>query len=279
MPDGSILLKLRGSLGQALIHPAVVGRSVKIQQMHYLPKNTIENLINNTNSVIAGIDNSNGKYNTLEDQGTILGEIKNDNGTITKLENVNSGTITGKIISNGNSNIGTIMNAGIINSSHTMNDSDIQNASNDAISLDTISNVVTAISNSGSINGNVRVAGNSEVDLIQNSKIIAGCIILEGGRIGNINNTNGAIANCMHFSGGASVGGLNNDGTISGTITNNSGNITVNNSGSISGITTSNGGNTNISNGGFKNSGGNIGLITNQPPGGLQRGLCRQRAL
>ena len=135
--------------------------------------------------------------------------------------NINNGTITGQIISNGSSNIGTIINEGVINSSHTMNDSDIQNASNDAISLDTISNVVTAISNSGSINGNVRVAGNSEVDLIQNSKVIAGCIILEGGRIGKINNTNGATANCMSFSNGASVDNLNNSGTIKDKITNN----------------------------------------------------------
>ena len=229
-------------------------------------KNTIENLLNDKNSVIAEIDNSNGRYDSIQNQGTILGDIKNDNGTITKLENANSGTITGQIISNGNSNIGTIANAGIINSSHTMNDSDIQNASNDAISLNTISNVVTAIANSGSINGNVRVAGNSEVDLIQNSKIIAGCIILEGGRIGNINNTNGAIANCMSFSSGANVENITNEGTVSGTITNNSGSITINNggSGSIGGITTSNGGNTTIINGGMDKPGGNIGAISNK---------------
>ena len=195
-------------------------------------KNTIENLLNDKNSVIAGIDNSKGRYDLIQNQGTILGDIKNDNGTITnlvntnsgtitgninnnngtitKLENANSGTITGQIISNGNSNIGTIINEGVINSSHTMNSGSIQDKTNDAISLDTISNVVTAISNSGSINGNVRVAGNSEVDLIQNSKVIAGCIILEGGRIGNINNTNGAIANCMQFSNGASVDNITN---------------------------------------------------------------------
>ncbi|WP_179858630.1 S-layer family protein, partial [Helicobacter pullorum] len=230
-------------------------------------KNTIENLFNDKNSVIAGIDNSKGRYDLIQNQGTILGNINNNNGTITKLENANNGTITGQIISNGNSNIGTIINAGVINSSHTMNDSDIQNASNDAISLDTISNVVTAISNSGSINGNVRVAGNSEVNVIENSKVIAGCIILEGGRIGKINNTNGAIANCMSFSSGASVGGLNNDGTISGTITNDSGSITVNNggSGSIGGITTSGGGNTTIINGGKDiMKGGHIGTISNK---------------
>ena len=230
-------------------------------------KNTIKNLLNDKNSVIAGIDNSNGRYDLIQNQGTILGDIKNDNGTITNLVNTNNGTITGQIISNGDSNIGTIMNAGVINSSHTMNDSDIQNASNDAISLDTISNVVTAIANSGSINGNVRVAGNSEVDLIQNSKVIAGCIILEGGSIGKINNTNGAIANCMQFSNGANVDNLNNSGTIKDKITNNSGSITIDNSGSIGGITTSNGGTTNISNGGIEGNtvkpGGNIGLITN----------------
>ncbi|STQ88231.1 hypothetical protein [Helicobacter pullorum] len=270
-------------------------------------KNTIENLINDKNSVIAGIDNSNGRYDLIQNQGTILGDIKNNDGTITnlvntnngtitgnidnnngtitnlvntnngtitgninnndgtitKLENTNNGTITGQIISNGDSNIGTIINAGVINSSHTMNDSDIQNASNDAVSLNTITNVVTAISNSGSINGNVRVAGNSEVNLIQNSSTIAGCIILEGGKIGNINNTNGAIANCMSFSNGASVDNLNNSGTIKDKITNNSGNITVNNSGSIGGITTSNGGNTTIINGGMDKPGGNIGAITN----------------
>ncbi|WP_179854166.1 beta strand repeat-containing protein, partial [Helicobacter pullorum] len=229
-------------------------------------KNTIENLFNGTNSVIAGIDNSKGKYNTLENQGTILGNIKNNNGTITNLVNTNNGTITGQIISNGDSNIGTIINEGVINSSHTMNTGSIQDKTNDAISLNTITNVVTAISNSGSINGNVRVAGNSEVDLIQNSKVIAGCIILEGGRIGNINNTNGAIANCMHFSNGASVDNLNNSGTIKDKITNNSGNITVNNSGSgsIGEIITSNGGNTTIINGGMGiMEGGHIGTITN----------------
>ncbi|WP_143421800.1 S-layer family protein, partial [Helicobacter pullorum] len=252
-------------------------------------KNTIKNLLNDKNSVIAGIDNSNGRYDSIKNQGTILGNIdnnngtitnlfnanngtitgniNNNNGTITNLVNANSGTITGQIISNGTSNIGTIINEGVINSSHTMNDSDIQNASNDAISLDTISNVVTAISNSGSINGNVRVAGNSEVNLIQNSKVIAGCIILEGGRIGKINNTNGAIANCMSFSSGASVDNLNNGGTIKDKITNNSGSITIDNSGSIGGITTSNGGNTTIINGGIEGNtikpGGNIGLITN----------------
>ena len=229
-------------------------------------KNTIKNLFNGTKSVIAGIDNSNGRYDLIQNQGTILGDIKNDNGTITNLVNTNNGTITGQIISNGSSNIGTIMNAGVINSSHTIiNNGSIQDTSNDAISLNTISNVVTAIANSGSINGNVRVAGNSEVNVIENSKIIAGCIILDGGKIGNINNTNGAIANCMSFSSGASVDNLNNSGTIKDKITNNSGSITINNGGSgfIGGITTSNGGNTNISNGGFQNSGGNIGLITN----------------
>ena len=228
-------------------------------------KNTIKNLLNDKNSVIAGIDNSNGRYNTLENQGTILGDIKNDNGTITNLVNTNNGTITGQIISNGNSNIGTIINEGVINSSHTMNSGSIQDKTNDAISLDTISNVVTAISNSGSINGNVRVAGNSEVNVIENSKVIAGCIILEGGRIGNINNTNGAIANCMSFSNGASVDNLNNSGTIKDKITNDSGSMTVNNSGSgsIGGITTSNGGTTTIINGGMDKPGGNIGAITN----------------
>ncbi|VEJ06262.1 Uncharacterised protein [Helicobacter pullorum] len=246
-------------------------------------KNTIKNLLNGTNSVIAGIDNSNGRYDSIKNQGTISGDIKNNNGTITNLVNINNGTITGQIISNGNSNIGTIINEGIINSSHTIiNNGSIQNASNDAISLDTISNVVTAISNSGSINGNVRVAGNSQVDLIQNSSTIAGCIILEGGRIGNINNTNGAIANCMHFSSGASVDNLNNSGTIEKSITNDSGSMTVNNSGSIGGITTSNGGTTTainsgsiggittsnggtttIINGGENKPGGNIGAITN----------------
>ncbi|WP_196332201.1 hypothetical protein, partial [Helicobacter pullorum] len=78
-------------------------------------KNTIKELRNDKNSVIAEIDNSNGRYNTLENQGTILGDIKNDNGTITNLVNTNNGTITGQIISNSSSNsennyIGTIIN-------------------------------------------------------------------------------------------------------------------------------------------------------------------------
>ena len=237
-------------------------------------KNTIKELRNDKNSVIARIDNSNGRYDLIQNQGTILGDIKNDNGTITNLVNTNNGTITGQIISNSSSNsennyIGTIINAGVINSSHTMNSGSIQDKTNDAIFLDTISNVVTTISNSGSINGNVRVAGNSEVNVIENSKVIAGCIILEGGRIGKIDNTNGATANCMSFSNGASVDNLNNSGTIKESITNDSGSITINNggSGSIGGITTSNGGNTTIINGGIEGNtvkpGGHIGAISN----------------
>ncbi|WP_179854237.1 beta strand repeat-containing protein, partial [Helicobacter pullorum] len=222
---------------------------------------TISNSItNNANATITSFHNS----------GTINGDINNE-GTITSIDN--SGVITGEIVSGSSgqtSQIDKIINTGTIGTAKTKvatfktlvaSNQNVSSNFNDAISLNTIT--TTEISNGGLVNGNIRVKGQSDIQELNNTNTIDGCIILEGGRIGNINNTNGAIANCMHFSNGADVGGLNNDGTISGTITNNSGNITIDNSGSISGITTSNGGTTNISNGGFKNSGGNIGLITN----------------
>ncbi|KPH50814.1 hypothetical protein HPU229336_00560, partial [Helicobacter pullorum] len=43
-------------------------------------KNTIKNQVNNAGAVIAEIDNSNGKYDTLQNYGTITGNINNNNG-------------------------------------------------------------------------------------------------------------------------------------------------------------------------------------------------------
>ncbi|WP_218836880.1 beta strand repeat-containing protein, partial [Helicobacter pullorum] len=196
---------------------------------------TISNSItNNANATITNFANS----------GTINGNINNE-GTITSIDN--SGVITGEIVSGSSgqtSQIDKIINTGTIGTAKTKvatfktlvaSNQDASSNFNDAISLNTIT--TTEISNGGLINGNIRVKGQSDIQELNNTDTIDGCIILEGGRIGNINNTNGAIANCMSFSNGANVDNLNNDGTISGTITNNSGSITIDNSGSISGIT------------------------------------------
>ncbi|WP_279145401.1 beta strand repeat-containing protein, partial [Helicobacter pullorum] len=218
------------------------------------------NLSNVKDSIITSFNNS----------GTINGDINNE-GTITSINN--SGVITGEIVSGNSgqtSQIDKIINTGTIGTAKTKvatfktlvaSNQDVSSNFSDAISLNTIT--TTEIRNGGLINGNIRVKGQSDIQELNNTNTIDGCIILEGGRIGNINNTNGAIANCMSFSNGANVDNLNNSGTIKESITNDSGNITVNNSGSIGGITTSNGGTTNISNGGFQNPGGNIGFITN----------------
>ncbi|KAB0574241.1 S-layer family protein, partial [Helicobacter pullorum NCTC 12824] len=232
---------------------------------------TTNGTIDNAGIIAGNLSNvSNSTLGTFINSGTINGNINNE-GTITSIDN--SGIITGEIISGSSgqtSQIDKIINTGTIGTAKTKvatfktlvaSNQDASSNFNDAISLNTIT--TTKISNEGLINGNIRVKGQSDIQELNNTDTIDGCIILEGGRIGKINNANGAIADCMSFSNGASVDNLNNDGTVSGTITNNSGNITVNNSGSISGITTSNGGTTNISNGGFQNSGGNIGLITN----------------
>ncbi|WP_179854437.1 beta strand repeat-containing protein, partial [Helicobacter pullorum] len=246
-------------------------KTLTIQNNGTLSFNSKNGNVNNLGTIAGNLSNvSNSTLGTFINSGTINGNINNE-GTITSINN--SGVITGEIVSGSSgqtSQIDKIINTGTIGTAKTKvatfktlvaSNQNVSSNFNDAISLNTIT--TTEISNGGLVNGNIRVKGQSDIQELNNTNTIDGCIILEGGRIGNINNTNGAIANCMHFSNGADVGGLNNDGTISGTITNNSGNITIDNSGSISGITTSNGGTTNISNGGFKNSGGNIGLITN----------------
>ena len=220
------------------------------------------NLANVKDSIITNFANS----------GTINGNINNE-GTITSIDN--SGVITGEIVSGSSgqtSQIDKIINTGTIGTAKTKvatfktlvaSNQDVSSNFSDAISLNTIT--TTEISNGGLINGNIRVKGQSDIQELNNTDTIAGCIILEGGRIGKINNTNGATANCMSFSSGANVDNISNSGTIKDKITNNSGSITIDNGGSgfIGGITTSNGGTTNISNGGFQNSGGNIGFITN----------------
>ena len=208
-------------------------------------------------------------YNTSKETIVALGngkgatiEAVNNTGNINII--TNDGTINGQITSQNNSEIKEIFigENGIVNAKGTLDSNNMQDTSNDAVSLDTIN--TTLIHNQGTIKGNVRVVGQgSVIGEINNQDTISGCILADGGKIGKINNTNGAIANCMSFSNGANVDNLNNSGTIKESITNNSGNITIDNSGSIGGITTSNGGTTNISNGGFQNSGGNIGLITN----------------
>ncbi|WP_286030526.1 hypothetical protein, partial [Helicobacter pullorum] len=229
-------------------------------------------------------------YNTSKETIVALGngkgatiEAVNNTGNINII--TNDGTINGQITSQNNSEIKEIFigENGIVNAKGTLDSSNMQDKSNDAVSLDTIN--TTLIHNQGTIQGNVRVVGQgSVIGEITNQDTISGCILVDGGRIGNINNTNGAIANCMSFSSGASVDNLNNSGTIEKSITNDSGSITVNNSGSgfiggittsnggtttainsgsIGGITTSNGGNTTIINGGMDKPGGNIGAISN----------------
>ncbi|STQ87647.1 Uncharacterised protein [Helicobacter pullorum] len=238
----------------------------------------------NNNGIITGDLYNDGHIDTLSNTGTMgtiyntsketIVALGNDKGaTIEAVNNTgniniitNDGTINGQITSQNNSEIKEILigENGIVNAKGTLDSSNMQDTSNDAVSLDTIN--TTLIHNQGTIQGNVRVVGQgSVIGEITNQDTISGCILVDGGRIGNINNTNGAIANCMSFSNGASVDNLNNDGTVSGTITNDSGNITVNNSGSgfIGGITTSNGGNTTIINGGMDKPGGNIGAISN----------------
>ena len=243
---------------------------------------TITNFINS--GTISGNLYNDGHIDTLSNTGT-MGTIYNTsketivalgNGKGATIEAVNNtgniniitndGTINGQITSKNNSEIQEIRigENGIVNAKGTLDSNDMQNKSNDAVSLDTIN--TTLIDNQGTIKGNVRVVGQgSVIGEITNQDTISGCILVDGGRIGNINNANGAIANCMSFSSGANVDNLNNSGTIKDKITNDSGSITINNggSGSIGGITTSNGGNTTIINGGMDKPGGNIGAISN----------------
>ncbi|WP_230846918.1 hypothetical protein, partial [Helicobacter pullorum] len=180
--------------------------------------NVKDSIITNFNNsgIITGDLYNDGHIDTLSNKGT-MGTIYNTsketivalgNGKGATIEAVNNtgniniitndGTINGQITSQNNSEIKEIFigENGIVNAKGTLDSSNMQDKSNDAVSLDTIN--TTLIHNQGTIKGNVRVVGQgSVIGEINNINTISGCILVDGGRIGNINNTNGAIANCM----------------------------------------------------------------------------------
>ena len=124
-------------------------------------KNTIKNQVNNAGAVIAEIDNSNGRYDTLQNYGTITGNINNNNGTITNLFNTNSGTIGGNI-DNSNGIIENFENSGTIvgNITNSLGNITIDNKESGFIGgIITSNGGITNISNSA--NGNIGVITNN----------------------------------------------------------------------------------------------------------------------
>ncbi|WP_179854225.1 beta strand repeat-containing protein, partial [Helicobacter pullorum] len=124
-------------------------------------KNTIKNQVNNAGAVIAEIDNSNGRYDTLQNYGTITGNINNNNGTITNLVNANSGTIGGNI-DNSNGIIENFENSGTIvgNITNSLGNITIDNKESGFIGgIITSNGGITNISNSA--NGNIKVITNN----------------------------------------------------------------------------------------------------------------------
>ncbi|VEJ07277.1 Uncharacterised protein [Helicobacter pullorum] len=124
-------------------------------------KNTIKNQVNNAGAVIAEIDNSNGRYDTLQNYGTITGNINNNNGTITNLFNANSGTIGGNI-DNSNGIIENFENSGTIagNITNSLGNITIDNKESGFIGeIITSNGGITNISNSA--NGNIGVITNN----------------------------------------------------------------------------------------------------------------------
>ncbi|WP_166648764.1 hypothetical protein, partial [Helicobacter pullorum] len=88
-------------------------------------------------------------------------EAVNNTGNINII--TNDGTINGQITSQNNSEIKEILigENGIVNAKGTLDLSNMQDKSNDAVSLDTIN--TTLIDNQGTIKGNVRVVGQGSV--------------------------------------------------------------------------------------------------------------------
>ncbi|WP_040499699.1 beta strand repeat-containing protein, partial [Helicobacter pullorum] len=124
-------------------------------------KNTIKNQVNNAGAVIAEIDNSNGRYDTLQNYGTITGNINNNNGTITNLVNANSGTIGGNI-DNSNGIIENFENSGTIagNITNSLGNITIDNKESGFIGeIITSNGGITNISNSA--NGNIKLITNN----------------------------------------------------------------------------------------------------------------------
>ncbi|WP_230846897.1 hypothetical protein, partial [Helicobacter pullorum] len=173
-------------------------KTLTIQNSGTLSFESTNGTIDNAGTIVGNLSNvSNSTLGTFINSGTINGDINNE-GTITSIDN--SGVITGEIVSGSNgqtSQIDKIINTGTIGTAKTKvatfktlvaSNQDASSNFSDAISLNTIT--TTEISNGGLINGNIRVKGQSDIQELNNTDTIAGCIILEGGRIGNINNTN-----------------------------------------------------------------------------------------
>ncbi|QOQ98629.1 hypothetical protein [Helicobacter winghamensis] len=204
--------------------------------------------IDNKGTIQEAIKLENGTIGDITNSGTITNGITASNGTINKITNSDSGTISKEISISSNANVGAISNSGTIQEAIRLNSgilTALSNAKNATIKEVNISNnsKVGNITNEGtitngitidkaSLEGNITNSGNlSKID-VNNGGNITGNItysnnakgnltIKEGGKVAGafINEKNSTFNDAIKVEKNASLGGVVNKGTFSGSLT------------------------------------------------------------
>ncbi|WDL79948.1 hypothetical protein IP358_01220 [Helicobacter winghamensis ATCC BAA-430] len=204
--------------------------------------------IDNKGTIQEAIKLENGTIGDITNSGTITNGITASNGTINKITNSDSGTISKEINISSNANVGAISNSGTIQEAIRLNSgilTALSNAKNATIKEVNISNnsKVGNITNEGtitngitidkaSLEGNITNSGNlSKID-VNNGGNITGNItysnnakgnltIKDGGKVAGafINEKNSTFNDAIKVENNASLGGVVNKGTFSGSLT------------------------------------------------------------
>ncbi|WDL73370.1 hypothetical protein [Helicobacter winghamensis] len=204
--------------------------------------------IDNKGTIQEAIKLENGTIGDITNSGTITNGITASNGTINKITNSDSGTISKEINISSNANVGAISNSGTIQEAIRLDSgilTALSNAKNATIKEVNISNnsKVGNITNEGtitngitidkaSLEGNITNSGNlSKID-VNNGGNITGNItysnnakgnltIKDGGKVAGafINEKNSTFNDAIKVENNASLGGVVNKGTFSGSLT------------------------------------------------------------
>ncbi|WDL69228.1 hypothetical protein IP364_04715 [Helicobacter winghamensis] len=204
--------------------------------------------IDNKGTIQEAIKLENGTIGDITNSGTITNGITASNGTINKITNSDSGTISKEISINSNANVGAISNSGTIQEAIRLDSgilTALSNAKNATIKEVNISNnsKVGNITNEGTITNGITIDKASLEGNITNSGNLSKIDVNNGGNItGNITYSNNAKGNLTIKEGGkvagafinekdstfndkikveknASLGGVVNKGTFSGSLT------------------------------------------------------------
>ncbi|WP_279128047.1 hypothetical protein, partial [Helicobacter winghamensis] len=176
-----------------------------IQEAIKLENGTIGD-ITNSGTISKDISiNSNANVGTISNSGTIQEAIRLNSGILTALSNAKNATIKEVSITN-NSKVGNITNEGTITNAITASNATINSITNSG----TITDGIT-INNGGNITGNITYSNNAKGNLT----------IKEGGKVAGafINEKDSTFSDKIKVENNASLGGVVNKGTFSGSLT------------------------------------------------------------